>query len=189
MDPKATAFRYDDCASGSGGAEHRWFDLAHFKFAMGHVFRVIDQAVLRSAGHAGRTWSSSSLGRVPKRNAARSIGTGKNLDRGRPIDLGDEWGFASMQKLEDSFARCHKRLGQLRKRRLPDHDQQRNAMVNHCRQFIGFVSNALIVRDRHPASLADLFEPDRVRAIRREVICVPLYPQAGGDEYFWKSFP
>jgi hypothetical protein len=54
IDPGGTAFRYDDDAPGSSHYEEEWFDLAHFKFAMNHVFRAIDMAVLRTMERQSR---------------------------------------------------------------------------------------------------------------------------------------
>lgn len=48
IDPGGTAFRYDEDSIGSNQYAEQWFDLAHFKFAMGQVFQVIDLAVLNS---------------------------------------------------------------------------------------------------------------------------------------------
>jgi len=59
IDPGGTAFRYAEHSGGSGCAE-QWLDLAHFKFAMGHVFRTIDLAVLRSS----RTCSIAAVDRT-----------------------------------------------------------------------------------------------------------------------------
>lgn len=50
IDPGGTTFRYDEeNASGSGQCVEEWFDLVHFRFAMSHVFQMIDMAVLRSS--------------------------------------------------------------------------------------------------------------------------------------------
>ena len=51
IDPKGTAFRYPDEDSSSIRYTELWFDLAHFKFAMNHVFHELDMAIL----HAGAT--------------------------------------------------------------------------------------------------------------------------------------
>jgi hypothetical protein len=59
IDPGGTAFRYAEHGGNSACAEE-WLDLAHFKFAMGCVFRTIDMAVLRST----RTRSVAALDRT-----------------------------------------------------------------------------------------------------------------------------
>lgn len=92
-----------------------------------------------------------------------------------------------VKKIEDALPRCDEGLGKLRIRSLPDDDQQRHLMFNDCRQFVGLVANAAIMGDGYPATCANLFKPDRVRAIVCEVVCMSLDPQTGGGKYFWKA--
>lgn len=48
IDPAGTTFRYPDQGVGLKQYFEKWFDFLQFKFAMKHVFDVLDQAILRS---------------------------------------------------------------------------------------------------------------------------------------------
>lgn len=66
IDPTGTAFRYDEFASSSGQFAEEWFDLAHFKFAMNRVFRVIDMAVLRAMDRRRTGPENGQSARIPE---------------------------------------------------------------------------------------------------------------------------
>lgn len=70
---------------------------------------------------------------------------------------------------------------------LPDHHEQGYAVVDHRCEFIGLVADATIVSDGDPAALANILQPDFIRAIRCEMIGVSLHLQAGSRENFWKA--
>jgi hypothetical protein len=53
IDPNGTAFRYADDASGTLKYAEFWIDFAQLKYAMGHVFKALDNAILGS-GSRGR---------------------------------------------------------------------------------------------------------------------------------------
>ena len=60
-----------------------------------------------------------------------------------------------------------------------DHHEQGDAMLDDGSQLVGLVANTPVVGDGNPASLADLTQPVRIRAVLREMIGVALYAQAG----------
>lgn len=91
------------------------------------------------------------------------------------------------QKNKDTVFRCGEGVCELRVRGVADYDQQSDSVLNDCRELVGFVSNAAIVGDCYPTALTYFLQPDWVRTIMREMICVPLYMQAGGGQNFRKG--
>ena len=57
-----------------------------------------------------------------------------------------------------------------------------------CRQLVGRVADALVVRYRDPTPGAAVFEPLLVRAIRRKETVMPFDRQSGGGENCGKTF-
>lgn len=53
IDPRSTAFRYEAGPAARPSYAEHWLDLAHFKFAMGKVFYMVDMAVLESGTARG----------------------------------------------------------------------------------------------------------------------------------------
>ncbi len=60
-------------------------------------------------------------------------------------------------------------------RRVADDYEQRNPMLHHRSQFVGFVPDAAIVRQGNPSQPPDRSKPYLIGAIVREVISVALY--------------
>lgn len=71
---------------------------------------------------------------------------------------------------------------------MPDNDQQADAMLNDRRQFVGLVADAAIMSDGCPPASADLFKPDGVGTVVREVVQVAFDLQTGGGQNFRKAF-
>lgn len=71
---------------------------------------------------------------------------------------------------------------------MTDDDEQADAMLHDCCQFVGLVADAAIVGDGCPAAPADFFQPDGIRTIVREVVGVTFDLQAGGGQNFRKAF-
>ncbi len=72
-------------------------------------------------------------------------------------------------------------------RRVADDYEQRDPMLHHRAQFVGFVPDATIVRQGNPFPLPDRSKPYLVGAIVREVISVALYGQPCGRQNTWKK--
>lgn len=91
------------------------------------------------------------------------------------------------QKSEDAIFRCGKGTCELRVRGMTYYDQQGNPVLNDRCELVGFVSDAAIVGDGHPAALTYFLQPDWVWTIMGEMIRVPLYMQTGGRQNFRKA--
>lgn len=93
-----------------------------------------------------------------------------------------------LQKIENAALSRDEGPGELRIRGSADHNQQGHAILDDRSQFVRLVTDAAIMGNGHPATLADVFQPGFIRAVGREVIRMPLHMQAGGGQYFWKAF-
>lgn len=91
------------------------------------------------------------------------------------------------QKNENTVFRCGEGVCELWIRGVADYDQQGDSVLNDCCELVGFVSDAAIVGEGYPAALTYFLQPDRVGTIMREMICMPLYVQAGGGQNFRKA--
>ena len=129
-----------------------------------------------------------SLAWIPKLDAPGGIRVDGRFGCGWPIHFGDERRVVLFQKAEDAVFRCDEGMGKLRIGRVPNHHQQGNAVLDDCREFVGFVADAAVMGDCYPTTLADFLQPDRVGAIVREVIRMPLYVQTCGGQDFRKAF-
>ena len=106
----------------------------------------------------------------------------------RPVNFRNERRLLSIEERFDSGQRPDEILGQARKGRLADDDQQGDAKAFDCRQLVGRVADALVVDDRDPIPGAAVFQPLLVRAIRRKEIVMLLDRQSRGGENFGKAF-
>ena len=136
----------------------------------------------------GRWRFRLSLAGKPEFDAPGSIRVNGRFGCGWSIHFGNERRVVPFQKTEDTVFRCDEGVGELRIRRVADHDQQSDAVLDDRREFVGFVTDAAVVGDCYPITLADFLQPDRVGAIVREVIRMPLYVQTCGGQDFRKAF-
>ena len=88
----------------------------------------------------------------------------------------------SVQKTENARRRRDEISSQVRERRLADYNQQGDAMSDYRLKLVGFVADPAIMADRNPAPLPNGCQPLVVRAIRFEVIRMPLDLEASGGK-------
>jgi len=129
-----------------------------------------------------------SLPWVPERNGSRFLGIAFQLPGLRPVDFRNEGRLLSVEERFDSGQRPDEVLGQGRKGRFADDDQQGDAKALDCHQLGGRVADALVVGYRDPIPGAAVFQPLLVRAIRRKEIVMPFDRQSGGGENFGEAF-
>lgn len=112
---------------------------------------------------------------MPKRNRSGRTRVRSNLRRGRPVNLRNERRLVLFKKPENTFSRRDKRTGQLRKRRITYDYEQCNAMLHDRGELIGFVADTAIMGNRNPSASTDITQPSFVRAIVREMVCMPFH--------------
>ena len=80
---------------------------------------------------------------------------------------------------QDARKRGHKVMRELGEGRGPDNHEQSRFVRDHGRQFVGFVPDAAVVRDRHPLPLGCQLEPFLISGGRCKVVRMPLDEDAG----------
>ena len=74
-------------------------------------------------------------------------------------------------------------------RRLADDHQQCDAVPHHGVALVRLVANAAIMRQRYPVAPADLFQPNFISGVRREVILMPFDSQSAQPKNFGELLP
>jgi len=123
---------------------------------------------------------------MPKLNAADGYAT-RNVVSRRSVDFGYEGRLTFSEEVFDARKSRNKSVRQLGKRRLSHNHQQRDAMSHHRIALVGFVSNALIMTYRDPATLTDFLKPHSVWRLRGEMIRVTLDTQTACSKDLGKT--
>jgi hypothetical protein len=91
-----------------------------------------------------------------------------------PIDLGDDRRRVLGEKAPDPRQRGHEVVGEFRKGRGADEDEQHHAVPHHRVPLVRPVANAPVVRKRDPAMRANVGKPHLVGSFRIEMVVVAL---------------
>jgi hypothetical protein len=95
----------------------------------------------------------------------------------------------SFHELFDARQGVHERASKIGKRSLPDDHKQCHSVAHDSVAFVGLVSDAVVVAQRDPTTIAYLLEPDLIGDIVGEVIRVTFYREAACSENFGELLP